>query len=396
MRLIDCDVVVVGGGPAGSSAAKAAASAGAHTLLLEEHPVIGSPVFCAEGLSLNGIRDAGLEPVAPYVAQKITKARVYAPNRNYIDLTSDNWVGYTLNRQFFDRAIGDGAVKAGAELLTETRALGVFKENGRVSGVVAERGGEQIKVKARVTIGADGYWSVVRRSAGLARWYPDVVTCAQFQLGGLHIEDPSASEFYIGTRYAPGGYAWVFPKNEGVANVGLGVRNIHTEPAINYLRRFLDSDPRFKGAKVLRRNGGVTPVSGMLDEIVADNLILVGDAAGQLIPMTGAGIHSGIEAGKMAGKEAVDAIVGEDTSANRLNGYRKKFERYWGKRIRDSRRIVEMLDRFSDEDLDTLSTIITNEEILSLANGVNTKRTVAKIVARSPGKIMKLMASYLK
>ncbi|MDP2900689.1 MAG: hypothetical protein Q8O47_06945, partial [Candidatus Bathyarchaeota archaeon] len=72
------------------------------------------------------------------------------------------------------------------------------------------------------------------------------------------------------------------------------------------------------------------------------------------------------------------------------------FERYWGKRIRDSRRIVEMLDRFSDEDLDTLSTIITNEEILSLANGVNTKRTVAKIVARSPGKIMKLMASYLK
>ena len=396
MRLIDCDVVVVGGGPAGSSAARAAASAGSHTILLEEHPIIGTPVFCAEGLSLNGIRDAGLEPVAPYVAQKITKARVYAPNRNCIDLTSDNWVGYTLNRQFFDKAIGDSAVKAGAELLTETKATGVFREGGKVAGVMAEHGGEQIKVKAKVTIGADGYWSVIRRSAGLARWYPDVVTCAQFQLGGLHLEDPSTNEFYIGTRYAPGGYAWVFPKNEGVANVGLGVRNIHTEPAINYLKRFLDSDPRFKGAKVLRRNGGVTPVSGMLDEIVADNLILVGDAAGQLIPMTGAGIHSGIEAGKMAGKEAVDAIVGEDTSAKRLSQYRKKFEKYWGKRIRDSRRIVEMLDKFSDEDLNTLSMIITNDEILSLANGENTKRTVAKIVARTPGKIMKLMAAYLK
>ena len=396
MRLIECDVAVVGGGPAGSSAARAAAAAGAHVVLLEEHPVIGSPVFCAEGLSLNGIKDAGLEPVAPLVAQKITKARVFAPNRNYIDLTSDNWVGYTLNRQFFDKAIGDLAVKAGAELMTDTKVSGVFRENGKVAGVVAECGGEQVKVKAKVTIGADGYWSIVRRSAGMERWYPDVVTCAQYQLGGLHLDDPSTNEFYVGTCYAPGGYAWVFPKNEETANVGLGVRNIHTEPAINYLRKFLDSDPRFEDAKVLRRNGGVTPVSGMLDKIVDDNLMLVGDAAGQLVPMTGAGIHSGIEAGKMAGREAVDAIVSEDTSAKRLNLYRVKFEKYWGKRIRDSRKIVEMLDKFSDDDLNTLSTVITNDEILSLANGQNTKRTVAKICARSPGKIMKLMAAYLK
>lgn len=396
MRLIDCDVVVVGGGPAGSSAARAAAAAGAHTVLLEEHPVIGSPVFCAEGLSLNGIKDAGLDPVAPLVAQRITCARVFAPNKNYIDLTSDNWVGYTLNRQFFDKALGDLAVKAGAELLTETKVTGVFRENGKVAGVLAESGGEQVKVNAKVTIGADGFWSIVRRSAGLARWYTDVVTCAQFQLGGLHLEDPSTNEFYVGTSYAPGGYAWVFPKNEEVANVGLGVRNIHTEPAINYLRRFLDSDPRFKGAKVLRRNGGVTPVSGMLDTIVGDNLMLVGDAAGQLIPMTGAGIHSGIEAGKMAGKEAVDAIVSEDTSAKRLNQYHVNFEKYWGKRIKDSRKIVEMLDKFSDEDLNALSTVITNDEILSLANGEDSKKTIAKIVARSPGKIMKLMAAYLK
>ena len=396
MRLIECDVAVVGGGPAGSSAARAAAAAGAHVVLLEEHPVIGSPVFCAEGLSLNGIKDAGLEPVAPLVAQKITKARVFAPNRNYIDLTSDNWVGYTLNRQFFDKAIGDLAVKAGAELMTDTKVSGIFRENGKVAGVVAECGGEQVKVKAKVTIGADGYWSIVRRSAGMERWYPDVVTCAQYQLGGLHLDDPSTNEFYVGTCYAPGGYAWVFPKNEETANVGLGVRNIHTEPAINYLRKFLDSDPRFEDAKVLRRNGGVTPVSGMLDKIVDDNLMLVGDAAGQLVPMTGAGIHSGIEAGKMAGREAVDAIVSEDTSAKRLNLYRVKFEKYWGKRIRDSRRIVEMLDKFSDDDLNTLSTVITNDEILSLANGQNTKRTVAKICARSPGKIMKLMAAYLK
>jgi digeranylgeranylglycerophospholipid reductase len=396
MRLIDCDVVVVGGGPAGSSAARAAAAKGAHVVVLEEHPVIGSPVFCAEGLSLGGIKDAGLEPVAPLVAQKIDCARVVAPNGNHIDLTSGNWVGYTLNRNNFDKAIGDLAVKAGAELLTDTKATGVWRENGKVAGVMAESHGEDIKVKAKVTIGADGYWSIVRRSAGMARWYPDIVTCAQFMLEDIHIDTPTTNEFYVGMKYAPGGYAWVFPKNNHCANIGLGVRNIHTEPAINYLKRFIDADPRFKGARVVRRNGGVTPVSGMLDKIVDDNLMLVGDAAGQLVPMTGAGIHSGIEAGKMAGAEAVDAIVGEDTSAKRLGEYRTKFEKYWGKRIKDSRKIVEMLDKFSDEDLNELSTVITNDEILSLANGEGTKKTLAKIVARSPGKIMRLMAAYLK
>jgi len=396
MRVIKCDVVVVGAGPSGSSAAKAAAIKGAHTILLEEHQEVGSPVFCAEGLSLNGIKDAGLEPVEPYVAQKITKARVFAPNRKYIDLTSKNWVGYTLNRQFFDKALGENAVKAGADLMTKTRATGVLREGRKIEGVSAEHDGEQVKIMAKVTIGADGYWSIVRRSAGLERWYPDVVTCAQYQLGGLHIDDPSTNEFYVGSTYAPGGYAWVFPKNEDVANVGLGVRNIHTEPAINYLKRFLNSDPRFKEAKVLRRNGGVTPVSGMLERITSDGLILVGDAAGQLIPMTGAGIHSGIEAGKMAGSEAVDAIVGEDTSATRLNQYRINFEKYWGKRMKDSRRVVEMLDKFSDDDLNSLADIITNDEILALANGENTKRIIAKIVTRSPGKIMKLMTAYLK
>jgi digeranylgeranylglycerophospholipid reductase len=97
----------------------------------------------------------------------------------------------------------------------------------------------------------------------------------------------------------------------------------------------------------------------------------------------------------MAGKEAALAVEEGNFSAKRLEVYRKNFERYWGKRINDSRRVVEMLDKFSDDDLDILSEIITNDEILSLANGQNIKRTIAKIVARSPAKIIRLMKAYL-
>ena len=395
MRLVSCEVCVVGAGPAGSLTAKTAAEGGAHTILLEEHPVPGRPVFCAEGLSLNGIKDAGIEPKVPYIAQQINRARVYAPNKNYIDLTSKNWVGYTLNRDYFDRQLAENAALSGAELMTGTKALGIYREDGLISGVIAERNREKFKVKAKVVVGADGYWSIIRRSAGLGRWYSDVVSCAQYKLGELSLEDHNTNEFWMGIKCAPGGYAWVFPKSQSVANVGLGVRNIHTEPAINYLKRFIDLDPRFKGAKVLRRNGGVTPVSGIIEKITDDHLILVGDAAGELIPMTGAGIHSGIEAGKLAGKEAALAVEEGNFSGKRLGVYRKNFEKYWGKRIKDSRKVVEMLDKFNDDDLNTLAEIITNDEILALTNGQNVKRTLAKIIARSPVKIMKLMKAYL-
>ncbi len=377
-------------------AARAAAENGVDVIFIEEHPVAGTPVYCAEGLSIGGIEDGGLEAMPPYVSQQITKARIVAPNGNTVDLTSDDWTGYTLNREVFDKALADNAEKAGARLMTGTRATGVIMDGRRVVGVKAILDGEDIEFFAKVVIGADGHWSIIRRSAGLDRYFRDYVTCAQYRLGGLDLEDPSVNEFWMGERYAPGGYAWVFPKSREAANVGLGVRVRHTKPPIDYLKDFVAQDPRFRNAKILSKGGGICPVSGTLDRIVADGLMLVGDAAGQLIPMTGAGIHSSIEAGKMAGRVAAEAVKEGDVSAKRLSAYRAEFDKYWGKRIRDSGRVLEMLDKFSDDDLNTLSEVVTNDDVLSLANGTNVAATVAGLVKRSPMKIIRLIRAYLR
>jgi digeranylgeranylglycerophospholipid reductase len=365
-------------------------------VILEEHPVAGTPVYCAEGLSIGGIRDSGLEPVQPYVSQQITKARIYAPDGRFLELSSGDWTGYTLNREVFDKALADNAVEAGARLMVKTRGTGVIKEAGKTVGVEATQNGETIKVMAKIVIGADGHWSIIRRSAGLERYFPDYVSCAQYVLEDLELVDPTINEFWIGEKYAPGGYAWVFPKSRNMANVGLGVRVKHTKPAIKYLRDWVDSDPRFREAKILKTNGGICPVSGQLNKIVDDGLMLVGDAAGQLIPMTGAGIHSGIEAGRMAGCVAAEAVKAGDVSAKRLQSYRDEFDKYWGKRIKDSRRVLEMLDKFSDDDLNTLSQVVTNEDILSLANGTNVAGTIAGLVARSPRKIIRLIRACFR
>lgn len=395
MQKLQCDVVVVGAGPAGSMAARAAAEGGVDVVILEEHPVAGTPVYCAEGLSMGGIRDSGLEAVPPYVSQQVRKVRVFAPDGGFVDLTSSDWTGYALNREVFDKALADNAVKAGARLIVEAQATGVIKEGEKVVGVKAVNRGESVDVRAKVVIGADGHWSIVRRSAGLERYFSDYVSCAQYVLGGLDLEDPYVNEFWMGERYAPGGYAWLFPKSREVANVGLGVRVKHTKPAVEYLKDWVASDPRFRDAKILKTNGGICPVSGQLDKIVDDGLMLVGDAAGQLIPMTGAGIHSGIEAGKMAGRVAAWAVKAGDVSAKRLGVYRDEFDVYWGKRIKDSGRVLLMLDKFSDEDLNILAQVVTNEDIISLTNGTNVAGTVAGLIARSPMKIIRLIRASL-
>ena len=162
------------------------------------------------------------------------------------------------------------------------------------------------------------------------------------------------------------------------------------------LKRFVANEHRFKDAEIQLVNGGICPVSGVLEKIVSDGLMLSGDSAGQLIPATGAGIHSGLESGKIAGEVAAKAVKERNVSAERLSEYEMMFDSYWGERIRDSRKVVEMLDKFSDENLNTLAKVMTNEDMLNLANGTSVTRTLRKVVARSPKGIIGLMSAYLK
>lgn len=396
METFRCDVLVVGAGPAGSMAARTAAENGVDVIFIEEHKVPGQPVYCAEGLSLGGLQHAGVEPVPGLVSQQIIRARVFSPNRAYVDLTSEDWTGYNLNRNVFDKTLADNAVSAGAKLMTGVRATGVIMEDSKIVGAKAIKDGEGIEIRSKIVIGADGHWSIIRRSAGLARYFSDYVTCAQYQLGGLNLEDPSINEFWMGEAFAPGGYAWVFPKSRDIANVGLGIRAKHTKAPIEYLKEFVDQDPRFRNAKILNKNGGICPVSGTLDKIVMNGLMLAGDSAGQLIPMTGAGIHSGVEAGKMSGRVAAEAIHESDLSAERLHKYREEFDKYWDIRIRDSGKVLEMLTKFNDDDLNILAEIISNEDVLALANGLGVASTLAGLVKRSPLKLMSLIRAYLR
>ncbi|HHL41573.1 MAG TPA: NAD(P)/FAD-dependent oxidoreductase [Candidatus Bathyarchaeota archaeon] len=392
---LNCDIVIVGAGPAGSMTAKTAADLGANVIIVEEHETPGSPVYCGEGISSGGLKDSGLNPDGPYINQVIDKIQVISPSRKTINLKAKEWKGYILDRAEFDKTIAKNAVKAGAKLLTKTKSNGVLFDGDQAIGIIAEKDGYTFEIHAKVVVGADGHSSSTRKTAGLENYFDDFASCAQYTLKGLELEDPSQIEFLVGTNYAPGGYAWVFPKSRDTANVGLGVRKIHKKPAIMYLKDFIESDSRFRDAKIDRITGGICPVSGILDRITLNGLMLVGDSAGQVNPMTGAGIHNSIEAGKIAGRVATEAIAEDNVSERRLNEYRKEFGKYWGKRISDAGKVLSIIDKFSDDDIDDLAEIISQEELVKITTGVGVTKALSSIMYKSPLKMMRLIKTGL-
>jgi digeranylgeranylglycerophospholipid reductase len=112
--------------------------------------------------------------------------------------------------------------------------------------------------------------------------------------------------------------------------------------------------------------------------------------------MTGAGIHCSIQSGKMAGRTAVAAIKEGHVSEERLSAYRVEFDEYWGRRIIEAGKVLNMLDKFSDEDLDVLADVISHEDIMHMANGLNVASAMAGLVKKSPMKLMHLIRAFLR
>ena len=388
---LSTDIVVVGAGPAGSSAAKAAAELGADVILLEEHPVPGLPVFCGEYVSVKTLTAAGLRPELPIINQTIRKANVYTPNGNHVTIANESMHGYTINRDIFDKLLAEKAVAAGVKLLVDTRAVGVTKRGGVVVGVKAECHGESFLIWSKIVIGADGHASMVRRSALDLPYFKSFGVCAQYTLAGLDLQEPNTTEIWLGQRYAPRCYAWVFPKSQTVANVGIGVRQA-TKPVIQYLQDFISQTPKLRDGTRIHKTGGILPTTGTLDQIVGEGVMLAGDAAGQIIPMTGAGVETAIYAGKTAGIVAAKAIKEDNISKTRLVEYPETFNKRWGKIIEDSKKMLNLFDILNDEDLDKLSEIITPNQVQSLANGDKVTRNLISLAFKAPKLAFKILA----
>jgi digeranylgeranylglycerophospholipid reductase len=251
--------------------------------------------------------------------------------------------GYVLERRVFDRVLAERAAQAGAQVRVKTAVVGLLRENGAVRGVIAEWQGHQIEVEARIVVAADGVESRLGAWAGLNTQLPleDTMVCAQYLLAGINW-DPACLGYWIDEEIAPGGYAWVFPKGDGRANVGLGVQADRAgETALAYLHRFVEREPALAIGSPVTLIAGNVPVALPCSQLVADGLMLVGDAARQVDPLTGGGIMNAMAAGRLAAQVAADALAAGDTSARRLAAYQEQVTRSIGRRLARNYRLRE-------------------------------------------------------
>ncbi len=350
------DVIVVGGGPAGSTTARFAAQSGMSVLLLEKDREIGIPVRCAEGIGEKGLRT--VVDIRPHwIKQKISGVILYSPSDKAVKVKSKE-IGYVLDRKIFDYELAQIAAQEGAHVVTKANVIGITN-NGGVSGVIVDVMGKKKEITAGIVVGADGIESRVGRWAGIKTHVGlnDIETCAQVTAVNISLEEDYC-HFFFGQNVAPGGYLWVFPKGNGMANVGLGISGEHakTKSALRYLEDFLST--RFPDAGLLTTVAGGVVCAPPLKSIVKDGLLLVGDAAHQTNPVSGGGIVNAMIAGKIAGQVAAQAVTENDLSKKRLMEYSKLWDKAEGNKNKIFYKIKNFIHGMTDNDLENTADML--------------------------------------
>jgi len=349
------DCIVVGGGPAGSTFARVAAEGGLSVLLLEKDRDIGVPVRCGEAVS-----DAGLrifhEPDPRWIASTINRIRLIAPNETMVEFDLQQ-KGYILDRRIFDYDLAEYASSAGAQIVTKAYVDDVIIENDRVVGVKGTHVGERFEKRAKIVVGADGVESRVGRWAGLKTTVKlkNMECGIQKTVTGIDVDD-HMFEFYLSRRWAPGGYLWVFPKGKNKANIGVAISGYYAKDG-KAAHKFLDEFLAWKypKASVLTTVVGGIPIDKTVKQMVMDGLMLVGDAAHTVNPVTGGGIVPGMRSGLLAAETAVKALHNGGPVRKNLAAYEKEWYKIGGKNHERFYRIKETIFRFTDDDLNRIA-----------------------------------------
>ena len=379
------DCLVIGGGPGGALAAKTAAEKGLSVLLIEKRPAIGVPVRCAEGIGKDALAEF-IEPDPKWIAADLDKAVLIGPDGTKFtigDNHSGGKVGYVLDRKVFDRELVWQAAEAGAEIQVHARASAPIMIDGKVSGAIIHQHGQTYEVRAKVVIAADGVESKFAKWAGINTTVPlaELETCAQYIVNDIDI-DERANLFYFSFEAAPWGYIWLFPKGHRCANVGIGIAGTKSgdgHRAKDYLDRFIARE--FPNGKITELIVGGVSACKPLDPTVADNMIIVGDAARLSDPITGGGIYNAMYTGRLAGEVAAEAIKNGDTSKKALMVYDKTWrEGPLGHALVRNYAVKEAFIKMDDE---KLNSIIHSMSDMSL-DDISVKALVKEIFRANP------------
>ena len=271
---------VVGGGPTGSIAAISAARNGSNVILSEEHERSGIPVNCSGLFSKDGLESlSDFFDYKKFIVNRIKGAVIDLAGEK-VEIKSKEDVGFVCDRGEIDAELANNAEDEGVKIEYGRRVLdGYYADN---------------------IIGADGPSSSVAMNFNFPKLNKYVGT---FQADVEYpSENPEFVEIFLSNSLFPGFFGWVIPKNEEVAEMGCGCV-LPNSP----MKSFANMMRIKKLKKVEKAKGWVIPIkwrettSGVFGK---KNVLLVGDAAGQVKSTTGGGVIFGGNCASLAGRYA--------------------------------------------------------------------------------------------
>lgn len=366
MERAEFDVIVVGAGPAGSSAAYSAAKGGLSVALIEKEESVAQSVRTSGVTWIDDMERYGIP------------SDCYNPVRNFAFCSPNNSVTIgdetarcaVLDVRKTYRLLASQAESEGAEIFLDTAVRSAITDgSGRAAGVRAAQGGAETEFYGRVVIDASGFQSTVARSMGLVRQWERFGAGAEYEARVEHIESDTWW-LMVGQKYSPAGYAWIFPLGDGVARIGVGIGKPDSavDPAVRLEELVKNREGPIGDLgriEPIESHYGLIPNDGLARKTVHDNLILVGDSAGQANPLVLEGIRYAIRFGRVAGEVAAGAARSGDTSEKGLSEYEQRWKKAIGSKIRSAGRVqdrwIGLTDGDWDRELDIISELRPEE-----------------------------------
>ena len=312
------DLVIAGGSFAGLACARTAALRGLKVAVLDPKLEPGARPRTTGIVVKEACDDFDLPA---HLMRKVRGVRLYAPDDRALDLHAPGYVFQAADTPALLRWMADEAARAGATLLYG---------RGFDHADLHERHVElpSLGLSASFLIGADGARSHVAVACGLGRNERFLVGI-EIECEPLQAIDPRFLHCFADSRLAPGYIGWVVP---GVNATQIGVAaSRQARPDLRLLLDRLQAIGSIGRLRVMAKRGGLIPCGGTLRRLGSARVLLIGDAAGLVSPVTGGGIHTALHFGRRAA-QFVSGYLG-DRGQHPAEALLREVPRYRAKRL---------------------------------------------------------------
>jgi len=396
----DYDLVIVGGGPAGSSAAFAAAKKGIKVALLEKENSIAETVRTSGVTWIQNIKEFGIPDDC---FNPIKNFSFCSPN-NEVTISDTVPRAAVLDVRKTYRWLANEAEQLGADIFVKMNIKNVIKnENGDIIGVSGVGPNGETTFHSKVVIDATGFPSTICKVMGFAPQWERFGAGAEYEMKAEYV-DSDTWWLMVGQQYSPAGYAWIFPLGDNIVRIGVGVGKPEsdvdpTQRLKEIIEKKLGPIKKLGELKEIEFHYGLIPNDGLSRKTVFNNLILVGDSAGQANPLVLEGIRYAIKFGRVAGRVAAEAIESGNTDEESLHPYEENWRKEIESKIKSAGKVQDRWIGLTDEEWDKELDIIKelkSEEFLDFIKADFGLSNMIKLATHHPKLVVRQLFNLVK